>query len=247
MNINPKEFIEIVKSKLNAFNLPVFYSEKLLSGRPDVLSWNFDNTDINDLWRFIEKAKPSYCILYSSSFNLEEELNSEDISKNELSNNLKELSQKLEKYSNDILETELGFFVDGQFFVVVVNHELYWEIDEFKNALQENPYDDEEIEEEDEIPVKKFSQEEINEFVKELINQEEFRVCSKAYDRDVYAYEYFENRLNADNIVQISKKAEKELDKYFREQVRTLKSQKLTKVKISSQLGISIARVNKYF
>jgi hypothetical protein len=55
------------------------------------------------------------------------------------------------------------------------------------------------------------------------------------------------NILKIDCTPTISKKAEKELDKYFREQVRTFKSQKLTKVKISSQLGISIARVNKYF
>jgi hypothetical protein len=203
MNMSPKEFIEIVKSKLNAFNLPIFYSEKLLSDRPDALSWDFDNSKIDDLWGFIEKTKPSYCVLYTSSFNLEEELDNEDVSKNELSDSLKELAEKLEKCSNNIIETELGFFVNGQFFVAFVNHELYWEIDEFKTALQENPYEDEneEIEaEEEKISVQKFSQEEINEFVKELINQEEFRVCSKTYDRDVYAYEYFENRLHADNI-----------------------------------------------
>lgn len=238
-------------------NIPVYYA----SGEErNCLEHDHNYMDIGEIKKFIIAIKPNYIQLNLDKFEIDNELNPQLLKGFEESyvERFQELSSELKSINNSLMGLTITIPIPsspGFGFLC----ERFSEISEYLTickdlrGMEEDPNykeEEEEYEEEEEnskIKIKYLTKEETEVYINRLLNDKEFVSTSVPTYRRDYIFELFDNELNPTDIVKLISKTERALEKHLKNKIQELKKKGKRKFEITSELGISKHRVDKYF
>jgi hypothetical protein len=247
-----KDFKNLFKNN----GIPVYY---VLEKQDDNLEHDHNFMDLETIKKFIVSIKPQYIQIYTDTFQIDEELDSNLLNDLEERERFQKLNLDLRSINNSLIDFTITLPISNtknpSFGFLC---ERFDEISEYiylgNKIIQKNneailsSNDMIEVEtDENQIEFKTLTKNEIENYVKRLLNEEEFISTSLPTHRKDFIYEFFEKELNRRNIYQILDKAERMLDQYLKMKIKELKKQGKRKFEITSELGISKHRVDKYY